>query len=81
MQRAFDKLDVDSDGYICLDELLDLLTTFASLASTSTVKTGGAEGLAAYEAERRAEAKLMLREADMNGWVGAVWKCDGFWSV
>lgn len=55
LDRAFDKLDIDKDGSISLDELLDKLPP--------AVRGGGA----AAEAERRTEAKLMLREADSNG--------------
>eukprot|EP00197_Chlamydomonas_leiostraca_P016234 CAMPEP_0202862620 /NCGR_PEP_ID=MMETSP1391-20130828/3593_1 /ASSEMBLY_ACC=CAM_ASM_000867 /TAXON_ID=1034604 /ORGANISM="Chlamydomonas leiostraca, Strain SAG 11-49" /LENGTH=572 /DNA_ID=CAMNT_0049542175 /DNA_START=227 /DNA_END=1946 /DNA_ORIENTATION=- len=55
LDHAFKKMDHDGDGFISLDELLALLPP----ATTS------AGPLA--EAERRAEAKLMLREADTNG--------------
>ncbi len=55
LDRAFDQLDKDKDGYISLDELLDKLPPAG--------RTGGAVA----EGERRAEAKLMLREADTNG--------------
>lgn len=55
LDKAFNKLDTDGDGFISLDELLDQLP--------AAENSGGALA----EAERRGEAKLMLREADTNG--------------
>lgn len=54
LDHAFSTLDIDKDGFISLDELLDRLPP-------------AGRGGAAAEAERWAEAKLMLREADTNG--------------
>ncbi len=64
LDTAFNKLDEDGDGFISLDELLARLPP--------PPPRPGPDGrpvppTAALEAERRAEAKRMLREADTNG--------------
>lgn len=56
LDHVFNKLDLDGDGTISLDELIVLLK------DSRVVKSGPNA-----EAERMAEAKLMLREADTNG--------------
>ncbi|GIL82813.1 hypothetical protein Vretimale_8185 [Volvox reticuliferus] len=75
LDHAFRKMDHDGDGYISLDELLQQLPPLRpapGVGSLAQVVSGAAAALGfsrAYDgdAERLAEAKLMLREADTNG--------------
>lgn len=55
IERAFKRMDLDGDGYISLDELVQELPPAVICANSDD------------EDERLAEAKKMLREADTNG--------------
>jgi len=53
IDTAFNKIDTDGDGYISLEELMDLIPAQP-------------RGAAGGELERQVEARAMLREADTN---------------
>ncbi|KAF5838700.1 kinase-like domain-containing protein [Dunaliella salina] len=53
IDMAFNKIDTDGDGYISLEELMDLIPAQP-------------RGAAGGELERQVEARAMLREADTN---------------
>lgn len=63
VDAAFNRMDLNGDGFISLDELLSELPQ-DSLVGSPTSTTSSADG---GESERVAEARRMLREADENG--------------